>query len=195
MKRKLIITAILISLAGCLPSLHPLYTKDTTIFDPNLLGTWKDKDNFWKFEKKPSENIYKLSTLIENEESEFAVHLVTIDDKFFFDFFPEEPDMNENAFYKVHLVPAHTFARVYQTDPNLIFGFMNPEDVGKMLKADPDLLKHELLEDGDRIVLTASTQELQKFVAKYADDPNVFEPGESLTRVIDTNEPNQPDPN
>src|SRR3989339_71102 len=132
MKRKLIIAAILISLAGCLPSLHPLYTKDTTIFDPNLLGTWKDKDNIWKFEKVTSENTYKLTMTQDEKESEFSTHLVKIDNKLFLDFFPEEPDMNEVDFYKFHLVPAHTFARVYQTDPNLTIGFMKPDDVEKM---------------------------------------------------------------
>ncbi|MDD5458291.1 MAG: hypothetical protein PHF37_02730 [Phycisphaerae bacterium] len=198
MKRKLIFAAILISLAGCLPSLHPLYTKDTTIFDPNILGTWKESDNTWKFEKSTSKDSYKLLLRMGKEESEFDAHLVKIGNKLFLDFFPGEPDINENDFYTFHLVPTHTFARVYDIDPNLVIGFMDSEKIVKMLKTDPNLIKHEFPEDYDGVVLTASTQELQKFAAKYADDPNVFKPGEPLIRVIGANEPaepNTPDPN
>ena len=42
----------------------------------------------------------------------------------------------------------------------------------KLLKEKPTAVKHEMVED--RLILTASTKELQKFVLKYADDDRVF---------------------
>lgn len=60
-----------------------------------------------------------------------------------------------------------------------------------LLQNEPNLIKHEVLKDQDStIVLTASTEGLQKFVAKYANDPNVFGCQTILTR--ETQEPNEP---
>jgi hypothetical protein len=42
----------------------------------------------------------------------------------------------------------------------------------KLLKEDPNAVKHESVKDG--FVLTASTKELQAFVLKYADDSRLF---------------------
>ena len=50
----------------------------------------------------------------------------------------------------------------------------------KLLKEEPGAVKHELVEDG--IILTASTEQLQQFVLKYADDERVFSEETILTR-------------
>lgn len=55
-------TALL--LAGCVtPSLHPLVTEETAIFEPALIGKWVDKKDghTWTFEKR-EENAYNLTT-------------------------------------------------------------------------------------------------------------------------------------
>ena len=39
--RCVIYTALAIFLAGCVPSLHELYTEDTVVFDPKLVGCWQ----------------------------------------------------------------------------------------------------------------------------------------------------------
>jgi hypothetical protein len=44
--------------------------------------------------------------------------------------------------------------------------------MAELLKEDPDAVKHTSVED--RLVLTASTKELQAFILKYADDDRVF---------------------
>jgi len=42
----------------------------------------------------------------------------------------------------------------------------------ELLKKDPNAVKHMSIED--RLILTASTKELQAFVLEYADDNRVF---------------------
>ena len=49
---------------------------------------------------------------------------------------------------------------------------MDDEDMEKLLKRDPNAVKHEIVDE--RLILTASTKELQAFVLKYADDSRVF---------------------
>ena len=46
------------------------------------------------------------------------------------------------------------------------------EGMGQLLKEDPNAVKYELADD--KLILTASTKELQAFVLKYADDSRVF---------------------
>ena len=47
---------------------------------------------------------------------------------------------NLNDISKIHFVPAHTFLRVFQTDPNLQLQWL---DIKSVLEEDPNLLKHE----------------------------------------------------
>jgi hypothetical protein len=53
---------------------------------------------------------------------------------------------------------------------------MSCDAVSDMLKDDPNLLKHEQIDDA--IVLTASTEQLQKFMVEYANVKDVF--GEAM---------------
>jgi hypothetical protein len=49
---------------------------------------------------------------------------------------------------------------------------MNPDKIQKMLENDPNLIKHEVVKD--RLVLTASTEELQKFMKTNANVEDFF---------------------
>ncbi len=46
------------------------------------------------------------------------------------------------------------------------------DKMAELLEEDPNAVKHMSIED--RLILTASTKELQAFVLKYADDERVF---------------------
>ena len=72
---------------------------------------------------------------------------------------------------------------------------MDGDKFGKRIKADPNLIKHEVVED--RVVLTASTSELQEFMRRHANEEGVFAEATELKR-FEPNvpaEPNQADPN
>lgn len=169
-------------LGGCLPSLHPLYTDDTLIFEEKLLGKWieEDGDVIWEF-KKAGEQEYEMRVL-DGKEGRFEAHLIKLEDMMFLDIFPDDEMLEEmQDFYKFHILPVHTFMKVEQIDPNLQLRMMNPEKVSDMLKDDPNLLKHEFVDDS--IVLTASTKELQEFVTKYANTEDVFGDASDMTRL------------
>ena len=67
---------------------------------------------------------------------------------------------------------------------------MNPDDVKEMLENDPDLIKHEIVQD--RLVLTASTKELQKFMKAHANDEGLFGEPSKMKRV-QPKDPNVPE--
>ena len=57
-------------------------------------------------------------------------------------------------------------------EPQLKMRLTNDDKMEELLKKDPNAVKHTLIED--RLILTASTKELQAFVLEYADDNRVF---------------------
>jgi hypothetical protein len=195
-------------LGGCVPvmSLHPLFTEEELVFENKLLGKWMDDPNnpksTWEFKRiedskqkdgelnppKKPEKAYKL-ILLNNEDNtkgSFYAHLVKLENRLFLDVYPSripcaEPDPNEdwllNTFF---LIPGHSFVIIDSIEPQLKMRWTNQEELKKLLKEKPDAVKHELVEDG--IILTASTEQLQQFVLKYADDERVFSEETTLTR-------------
>jgi hypothetical protein len=198
-------------LGGCIPvlSLHPLYTEKDVVFDEKLLGVWNGDPNdtsngTWEF-RRSSENQEKAYELVftdsDGKQGLFVVHLVKLEDRLFLDVYATElphgplvEDPNDimwphNIFF---FVPAHTFIKINAIEPQLKMQLANDEDkMEKLLAEDPNAVKYEAIKDY-RLVLTASTKELQEFVLKYADDDRVFTDEIVLTRKS-TKDPNEPD--
>ncbi len=192
-------------LGGCVPvmSLHSLYTEENVVFEKKLLGTWVDEPNnpetIWEFRRiDEPKNAYKLffSDNKDNKGS-FVVHLVKLQNRLFLDVYPgelpwEPDDPNEvkwlyNSFF---LIPAHTFIKIESIRPQLKMRLTNDEDLKEqLLLEDPNAVKHTSIEG--RIILTASTKELQAFVLKHADDNRVFTDEVVLNRR-ENKKPNTP---
>jgi hypothetical protein len=135
----------------------------------------------------------------------FVAHLVKLKDKLFLDVYPaaeccsekviseiEQEDPNKFDFWvynNLFVIPAHTFIKINSIEPQLKMLRTDDEKMREFLKADPNAVKHTLLED--KPVLTGSTKELQAFVLKYADDSRVFTETIVLGRKK-TAEPNVP---
>ncbi len=195
--KKLLFCLLAALLAGCIPvmSLHPLYTDKDLIFDEKLLGTWLEGNDSWKFEEGSDPNSYALTVTSDDKKGEFIAHLAKIDDMLFLDLFPSGHDLDINLLLAIHLLPVHTFMKVEQIEPTLQMQMMDPDKIEEMLKSDPNLIKHEIVEE--RIVLTASPEELQEFMKKHANDEGLFGEASDLERLEpqDPNEPNDIDPN
>ena len=160
----LILTTALV-IAGCVPSLHPLWTKDTLVYDGAIKGSYQQDDNVWEFVGDPAKKSYAL-TIHEKDDkvSRLTANLVAVGDARFLDLYPsDDAELGDGDWLKFHLVPAHLFFRVDQTQPNLVLAAMNPDAIEKLLKDNPEMVKHEIVED-DRVVLTDSPEKLQTFV-------------------------------
>lgn len=183
--RKLLFYLLAVLLGGCVPvmSLHPLFTKEDLVFEEKLLGTWADDPNSpdvtWEFKRiAEPEKAYKLIfSDKEGKKGLFIAHLVKLKDKLFLDACPapweqQDPNKIEWVYNTLFLIPAHTFIKVNSIEPQLKMQITDDEKMKELLKADPNAVKHEFLDD--KPFLTASTRELQAFVLKYADDDRVF---------------------
>jgi hypothetical protein len=194
-KNALVLMAFMFSLlAGCIPSLHPLYTDGDRKRMDAITGKWLSDDSSSMYritaDRDEPSYLFTYSDLSrtggpfgnDSSSADFIVNLVSLNGSDFMDFFPGENDdlENLNILLQVHLIPAHTFAKFRVTQDTIIIWRFDPEWLEDLFDENRIRISHEKIDD--QIVLTASTEELQKFVSKYADDPSAYVEPEILIR-------------
>lgn len=182
MRRMRIFThlAIALLLAGCVQSLHPLFSDKDLLFEPALIGTWAGEGgNLWTF-LKSEKKAYELVYTEKKTPAKFAARLGRLGKALFLDLRPQMPDM-ENDLQQAHLLSTHTFSRVWIDGDTLRLAMLEHDWLKKMIDQKKLTINHERL--GDQILLTASTRQLKGFVLKYADDNEAFpKPEKGLVR-------------
>lgn len=194
MKAKIFISAVIIvtGLAGCsIQSLHPIYTEETTVYEPSVEGEWLDDDgNTWLLENAGSvvdssaegiwtaKNMYLVTLLDNDKKLRLQMFMVKLDDNYFLDFFPWSLYPNElgNDLIGSNLLPVHTFAKISFTNDQLLVSQFDGEWLYDLIKKNQIKISHEKLSihGQNGLVLTASTKELQKFVLKYHAEEEAF---------------------
>lgn len=166
------------------------------MFKPSLVGQWTEDESeaTWTFSKEGT-NAYTLIYNNKNgKQGAFSAHLLKIKGELFIDFFPKEPELKRNNFYKLHLLPVHTFVHVNQIEPTLQMAAPNPKWIEKYLAENPSAIRHEKV-DGE-IVLTAPTKDLQAFWLKHLDTEDAFGDPTKMKRSqrdVPKGNPNKPD--
>jgi hypothetical protein len=192
-KNFLLIGLLVFLLPGCfVKSLHPFFRENEVIFKKELLGSWLGEDSTqWKIEQgrkttglfKPDipGNFYVFTYTDKNGTSRFQVRMFPVAGHLFLDFYPEKVESSSDMM-AAHLVPMHTVARVEIAAGRVVLRWYNEEWLIGLFKQNKIRIAHEKIpiEGGKiegheyQVVLTASTEELQKFMLKYSDDPKAF---------------------
>ncbi|MCX6286947.1 MAG: hypothetical protein NTY96_07520 [Bacteroidetes bacterium] len=194
MKTKLIILIALIAvtMSGCLvKSLHPFYTEKDLVFKPELTGNWLGKDSAsWEIKQhKAFAGLFKDEKLTQSYDitytdkkgtSKFLAHLFTVNQQLYLDFYL--PDLEGPDLAVMHLIPAHTLAKVELANNQITIKWYNEEWLVKLFNENRIRIGHERIPydmdeknpDNFQVVLTAPTADLQKFIIKYGNDPAAF---------------------
>ena len=178
--RKLIAVAgLALCLPACIPSLNPFYTDKDLVFDPQLIGTWKEKSEaqeteVWKFEKTEDKAYKLVVTDKDGKQGEFAAHLFKLNQEYFLDVIPNDCNYatNQTDLVGWSMFPGHLLARVPQIEPELKLAFFNFDWLSQQLTNNPHILANH--REGDRFVLTATTRDLQRFVLKHLAEGELF---------------------
>lgn len=189
MKTRNLITcaSVALLLCSCIPSVNPFYTGQDVVFNARLLGEWQEKDksdnpDIWKFESATNKT-YKLTvTEKEGKQGRFNAHLFQLKQEYFLDLIPADCEYatNQADLVAFSMFPGHLLVRVQQFEPELQLAFFDFDWLQKHLEKNPKALAHH--KEGDRIVLTADTRDLQKLVLKHLDE--LFaKPGEMIRRT------------
>lgn len=182
--RKLIsIVASALLLAGCIPSIHPLYGPGDLAFAEELLGIWERRGDKarWAFTAYAPKSYRLVQTDDKGREGRFEARLLRLDGKLFLDLYPEDAPGELNEYYRAHLVKTHTFLHVEALEPRLRLRGMNHGWLRQLLEKSPGAIAHE--RRGNRIVLTAPTGELQAFVLRHLETPEAFGKAMALERA------------
>ncbi len=190
MKRILTYTVItgLLLMSSCLvSSLHPFYKAEDKIYDPAMIGSWVDSDScIWTIEKnmvsdgfmEPEyhDKTYRL-TYYEEEGliGRFIGTLFELKGIKYVDFYPDpNEDHCASGLTDMHHFPTHTLARVQLDRDILMFYWYGDEWLNELFEQNRIRIKHETVDiskDYERHLLTAPTEDLQKFIIKYANNP------------------------
>lgn len=175
--------AVLGVLAGCVvTSVYPYYTSKDVVFDAALVGTWSEltetntAEKNWRFEAG-LEQSYKLTVREGDEKTVFTAHLFKLKGQQFLDALPVKKADD--------YIPPHYLLKVERIQPQLETRLMNYDWLKELVKQNPRAIRHLWLgvEPGKpgsgKLVLTADTAELQKFLLKYGADTNAF--GDAIT--------------
>jgi len=189
MKRKFVSLAVILSLAillnGCGPieSFFPLYKADDKVFETGLLGTWKvekpdpndpdDKNTRWTFAKSGDETFYDFKWGTVGGKGGFLAkaRLARIGSSLFADFEGDTDNKamdSKDTMMPFPVIPVHMMGRVWLGRDSLEIHFLKDDWVKDRIKAGSLSLSH-LGENGD-LILTASTDELRKFMQEHAED-------------------------
>jgi hypothetical protein len=139
-------------------------------------GVWQNADTTWTitpFDK--STGRYSLQTNMKDQPpGDFYATLGTIGTNRFVELTPQRPNaIHPKTFFGGHFIPLHSFWKVRLNGDNLTLTSMSTQWLEAMLKQNKININYEKPEGG-MLFLTASTQELQDFVSKFADDPGAF---------------------
>lgn len=185
----LLVIVVVFGAQSCLiKALHPFYKPENLFYNPSVTGQWVSdggEDN-WDIsridsipagimEAKRKGVPFYLVRLIEDKKdtSFFKVHLFKLNNKMYADFFPLADSLPIEGFVGNHLVLSHSVARIKQLDSEkIIFSWLSEEWLSKIFKDRRIRIKHEVVYRQDStmapaIVITARTEDLQKFLIKY----------------------------
>ncbi len=191
----LLCLSLFVLLNGCgIFSIHPLFHEKDLIVNTKLIGTWKDASDENSLIKidTTADSKYLFTRIDAGDTTDFEMGLLQLQGQYFIDLFPmekcgvfqgEDCDMMELLFK--NYIPVHTFMKIEigNGDFNLI-GFDN-ERLIKLFHENRIRLAHETdKEDKDAyVVITASTDDLQKFISRYATEKEAFSETMKYTKV------------
>jgi hypothetical protein len=159
------VALLLIASTGCsVPSLWPLYHEQDLIFEPALVGEWREEGTKTRtIIKQDGLKSYEITLRDEDGvTSRYSAHLIQLGNHKFMNLFPwmEEKRMDDMGY-----VPVHNFYRVALESETLRFGGLRITWLKDALAQKKITVSHANFrppgERQDRVVLTASTRELQ----------------------------------
>jgi hypothetical protein len=188
-KSILLFATIALLLSGCfIKSLYPFYTKKDLVYDQTLTGTWLDNDsskwvikqqNNWPVSSSPEQSYQVEITDKDGKQCSFNVHLFRLNKQLYLDFYPSGK-IGSNDIIEGNIVATHSIAKVGYNAKNIKVQWFNEIWFEQLLKQNRIRIRHEKLNnDGENnyansYLITAPTEELQKFITKFGNDSLAF---------------------
>lgn len=191
---QLFVLSSILFMSGCgIFSLHPLYHKEDLVIKPEIAGTWQSKsdEGFQIIIETQNNNKYEFVMIDKEDTMGFEMGLIELGDQYFIDLYPledgnifsgEEDELLENLFK--NYIPAHSFMKFDIAGDEMYLTEFDEERLIELFQQDKIRLSHEMPgEDEDYVVITAKTDDIQKFISRYANEENAFNETENYYRL------------
>lgn len=179
-------------LSGCVvQSINTFYTDESRVPMPQIVGKWhpvsKEKAN--KDEKLPPEWIFAEDNVLTSDEKGIQSELETVyfkaGDSVFVDMSPgkldDEKNKAVNGYWLMCTAPMHTVCKVEIKGNELKLVPANLKEILKMVETQKCELKTVKGNSKDSVeIFISSSAEWLKFLAKYANDKEVFDEQSAL---------------
>jgi hypothetical protein len=154
----ILLVATMLPLSGChfeLPSVYPLYTDQTAVAEPRLVGAWQTKDGKEQmFVNLTGDRQYRLAHIDENGEAlQWKLRVVILGETLVADVMAGKDDS---------AIPAHHFLALSFDGETLKVWFLDSSPLRE--KAGKEGLA--AMPDKNKVVLTAPTASLAEFLKK-----------------------------
>ncbi len=160
-------------LSGCGPmlSVNRLYTERTLVRDLPLEGKWTDEEGKDIVTIQVDKDGYVASLVSEGKVQRFTVHTVALGGRRFLDITPrDEPELT---------IAGHFFMKAWVEGGSLCAAALEEE----WLRAQPGFPRHVQADGSSQVLLIASAEELQAWLARYADEPRAVGDQSCLQRL------------
>jgi hypothetical protein len=197
MKTQILIIILFLAflLNACvIKSLNPFYTEKDVVYKKELVGSWIDNDSSkwtigqYTFSKgwnqgDSLDNSYRIQYMgNEGNKAIFNAHIFKLNNEYYLDFFPLISDFFKNdEVITSHLLPTHSVAKLeIRNNSNVTIRWFNEDWLKNLFNENRIKIAHQIVKTqddnlGDFYVLTASTDELQKFILKFGNEPRAFD--------------------
>ena len=166
-------------LAGCIPSVHPLVTPEMAVSMDEIVGLYLEDEedgDYIEFKKELSgpKNTYTMYTGEKADELEalYTVRFAWFNKRLFANFYPVNAEKGDCG--SPDFVAMNTFARVELKENKLVMEYSDMDELKKMFQEGKVRLKHEVYGKNGEILITASTQQLEKFVKQHGGNDVFF---------------------
>lgn len=133
--------------------LKPLYSEDDLIFEPKLLGKWRDDDDVKiSITKGKQDKTYKMVWVEDGEEHNVAANMFRLRGMMFLGIFSDESILEKKDSSDSHLVP-DLLMRIVQVEPKFLIQSIMYDEFVEMLEDDIESLKAMGAEHEDIIEL------------------------------------------
>lgn len=182
----LAVMAAALVLTGCWQkSVHPFYTDKDVVFEEKLLGEWREtgkeegKGATWTISKGEAHNAYTVRIVEDETKLDCDGRLFKMGDAQFLDLHSRNRGVLD--------MPAHTLFRVRELGATFKLQLLSPGWMKNRLQIYPKEISHvwasdpENPDDKDKgeVIITATTEQLQKYVKEHMNDEGFWEePGE-----------------
>jgi len=184
--RYLIPALLLLPLGACVTSVNPIYTDDTLLEEPALVGTWAGSSGD-VLKILPGEDGSYAAAMIDQDgrASAWIARITRIGRLRWVDAEPEPIPAAWSDDYRGAFLPLHQIWILHRADSLLLLGSLNADSLEALLARDPasgGSLK--LGSEAGNLVLTGSTAELRELLAFVADRPGFIEEGDEPMRRV-----------